>query len=51
MNYARFSFLAGRGLREQWRGLLDGRARALWLLALAPGWLLAGRDRRRGLGD
>jgi glycosyltransferase involved in cell wall biosynthesis len=47
LNYARFSFLRGRGVKEQGRGLETGPARFLWLAALLPGWLAARRDRRR----
>ncbi|MBI4799076.1 MAG: glycosyltransferase family 2 protein [Desulfarculus sp.] len=47
VNYARFSRGLGLGLGQQWQGLSNARARALWLLGLLPGWLLAGRDGRR----
>lgn len=48
VHYARFSFLAGRGLREQRSGLKQGLARALWVVALPFGWLVSLRDRARG---
>jgi glycosyltransferase involved in cell wall biosynthesis len=47
VNYARFAAGLGLGLGAQWRGLANPRARLLWLLGLAPGRLLALRDRRR----
>ena len=44
LNYARFSFLLGRGLGEQWGGLSKPLAKVLWLAGLLPGWLLASRQ-------
>ncbi len=49
VNFARFSFLTGAGLGEQWRGLADWRSRALWLAMAPAGALLAARDRQQGL--
>jgi glycosyltransferase involved in cell wall biosynthesis len=46
-NYARFSFLAGRGLQEQARELRGKGAWLLWLMGLAPGWLKTQMDRSR----
>ncbi len=47
LNYARFSFLAGRGVGEQAAGLEGAGARLLWLAGLVPGWLKARLDRPR----
>jgi glycosyltransferase involved in cell wall biosynthesis len=51
VNYARFALLEGVGLGAQWRGLTSWGGRALWLLGLLPGAMLAARDRRRGVKD
>lgn len=51
LNYARFSFLLGRDLGEQWAGLSNAKARLLWLAGLLPGVCLAWRDLARGLGE
>jgi glycosyltransferase involved in cell wall biosynthesis len=37
--YARFSFHVGRSPVDQWRGLSDPVARALWIAALPFGWV------------
>ena len=50
VHYARFSFLAGRSVREQGAGINAGLARALWALALPAGYLVALRDRARASG-
>lgn len=47
VHYARFSFLADRGPREQREGLKPGLARTLWALALPIGYAVAVRDRFR----
>lgn len=40
LHYARFSFHTGHNAAAQWRSLKPGPARLLWMLALAPGYLL-----------
>lgn len=47
VNYARFAAALGLSLGRQWRELTNPKARLLWLLGLAPGLVLAARDRRR----
>jgi glycosyltransferase involved in cell wall biosynthesis len=51
VNYARFSFLAGQDVGEQWAGLDSAKARLIWLLGLGPGALLAIKDLARGLEE
>lgn len=49
--YARFSFLSGKGLMEQARDLPDTASRLLWLAGLPVGLALLARDRlEMGLG-
>lgn len=47
VQYARFSFLSGRGVATQWAGVRSWGGRLLWLKALPLGALMAWRDRRR----
>jgi glycosyltransferase involved in cell wall biosynthesis len=44
VKYAWAGFHTGRSPAEQWRRLEYRRARALWLLAVAPGWLVYAAD-------
>lgn len=46
VNYGRFGMLAGLGLARQAKGLNNMLARLLWLAGLAPGLILARRDRK-----
>jgi len=44
VKYAWAGFHTGRSVVEQWRRLEHRRGRALWLLAVGPGWLIYAAD-------
>ncbi len=45
VHFVRFSWITGRGVRDQWNALPEVSARLLWLAALIPGSLVYLRDR------
>jgi hypothetical protein len=47
VQFARFSFLTNAGVRAQWRSLEILPAKGLWLVGVAPAWMIALLDRRK----